>query len=93
MPNSEDVKKISAFFSAFADETRIRIISALSLSKMCVGDLCVTLDINQTTLSHQLSLLKRLQVVDDERQGKSVFYKIKDGKILSILAFGVQLID
>ena len=60
MPNDATLKKLANFFSMFSDSTRVKIITALSLGKMCVNDLSVTLNINQTTVSHQLKFLKLL---------------------------------
>lgn len=50
------------------------MISALAISEMCVTDLSRLLRLNQTTVSHQLRLLKNLNAVTTRRQGKVIFY-------------------
>jgi len=54
MPSCEVLQGLVDFFSIFSDTTRIRIVSALAISEMCVNDICTVLGINQTTVSHQL---------------------------------------
>ena len=63
VPNGEILDDLVCFFSIFSDYTRLRIISALAVSEMCVSDLATLLKLNQTTTSHQLRLLKNLNAV------------------------------
>lgn len=90
MPNDGTLKKLSEFFTMFADSTRIKIITALCLGKMCVNDLSVTLNINQTTVSHQLKFLKTFGAVGCERAGKIIYYFIKNDSINDIMLNGVN---
>ena len=90
MPESNILQQLANTFSVFADPTRLKILSALSLTDMCVSDLSTYLNINQTTLSHQLKFLKTLDAVDFRREGKVVIYKIKYNKINEIMAQGVD---
>ena len=64
--------------SSIADATRVRILSALAITEMCVTDISRVLEINQTTVSHQLRLLKNLNAVTTKRQGKIVFYALNN---------------
>ena len=57
VPEGEVLSSIVCFFSVFSDSTRVRMLSALAISEMCVTDLSRVLEINQTTVSHQLRLL------------------------------------
>ena len=84
MPNVENVKKLSNYFSIFADCTRLRILILLSIRQMQVGDIADYLGINQTTTSHQLKILKFNNVVDYVREGKNITYFLKDGKEYTI---------
>lgn len=76
VPDGDVLDSIVCFFSIFADHTRVKMLSALAISEMCVTDLSRVLDINQTTVSHQLRLLKNLGIVKSERQGKIIFYSL-----------------
>lgn len=80
------------FFTVFSDKTRLKMLSALSISEMCVTDISELLDINQTTVSHQLRLLKNLGAVTSRRCGKVVYYSLKDELISDVLLKGVEYI-
>lgn len=80
-----NLKSLADFFGALSDSTRIRLVTALSISSMCVTDLSQLLGINQTTVSHQLRNLRTIGVVDYRRQGKVLFYYIKNKAVLDIM--------
>lgn len=90
LPNVETAEILSRFFSTFADVTRLRVLSAVSIKKMCVSDIADVCGLNQTTVSHQLKILKNEKIVKSERQGKVVFYSIRDPKINQVLLLGVE---
>ena len=63
LPSDSYTSKLALYFQNFADQTRIKILSALSIQDLCVNDLSKILGINQTTISHQLSHVKILLCV------------------------------
>lgn len=90
MPESGVIERLAGFFSVFSDVTRIRILTALSITEMCVNDISKILELNQTTVSHQLRLLKNQGAVKQNRQGKIIFYSIADDKINEVMCSGVE---
>ena len=68
------------------------MLSALSISEMCVTDLSQVLEINQTTISHQLRILKNLSIVKIRRQGKVIFYSLRNEILNEILLKGVEFL-
>jgi ArsR family transcriptional regulator len=90
MPGTEILQGLVDFFSIFSDTTRIRIVSALAISEMCVSDISRVLSINQTTVSHQLRLLRSAGAVRAKRQGKIVFYSIANKAINDVMLNGVE---
>lgn len=93
MPKEEYLANLADFFSMFSDPTRLKIISALSMSEMCVSDISNILKINQTTVSHQLKLLKNIGVVKYRRQGKIIFYSITHKIINDCMLIGVDCLQ
>ena len=85
VPDEETLLSLSDLFSALSDRTRIKILSALSITSMCVTDLSLLLGINQTTVSPPLKNLRSLGFVQFQRQGKIIFYSIKNDKLQDIL--------
>ncbi|MBQ3492936.1 MAG: helix-turn-helix transcriptional regulator [Clostridia bacterium] len=92
VPQGEILDDLVCFFSMFSDYTRLRIISALAISEMCVSDISVLLCLNQTTVSHQLRLLKNLNAVTTRRQGKVVFYSLRNEVLNDVLLKGVEFL-
>lgn len=92
VPQGEILDDLVCFFSIFSDYTRLRLISALSISEMCVSDISSLLKLNQTTVSHQLRLLKDLNAVKTKRQGKVVFYSLRNDSLSDILLKGVEFL-
>ena len=92
VPEGDVLDSIVCFFSIFADPTRVRMLSALAISEMCVTDLSRVLEINQTTVSHQLKNLKSIGAVKVRRQGKVAFYSLSDNTILDIMLKAVNFV-
>ena len=92
VPDGEILDELVCFFSIFSDYTRLKMISALAISEMCVSDLSNLLKLNQTTVSHQLRLLKNLNAVTTKRQGKVVFYSLRNQTLNEVLLKGVEFL-
>lgn len=92
LPSKADLLNMSSFFYAFSDRTRLRIIILLTIKPLCVTDISTILSLNQTTLSHQLKILKSLNIVDCDRTGKSIIYYIKNRAITEVLNATVDCI-
>ena len=92
VPTDEMLFDLVKFFSIFSDITRLKMLSALAISEMCVTDLSTILSINQTTVSHQLRLLKNLGAVMQRRQGKVIFYSLRNELLNDVLLKGVEFL-
>lgn len=92
IPNSQICNRLAYFYSMFSDSTRLKIIITLLLKEMCVNDLSQILNINQTTISHQLKILKSNGAVITTRNNKYIFYKVNDQFINNIMISGVDYI-
>ena len=85
MPSRDDMQQMADFFSLFSDLTRIRILSLLAMGECCVNDISNILNINQTTVSHQLKMLRANNIVKFRRVGKVIFYSISNKKINTLM--------
>jgi len=75
--------KITNIFKMLSDETRLRIILLLSKEELCVCELSGILDVSQPLISRNLSKLKAVGLVMDDRREKFVFYRLrKDNNLL-----------
>jgi len=76
--------ELADFFKVFGDSTRIKILYALFISEMCVHDLAALLSMNQSAVSHQLRILKHTGLVGYRKEGKMVYYSLKDEHVKQI---------
>ena len=90
LPEGNILQQLADFFAIFSDTSRIRILSALALAEMCVSDLSNILGINQTTLSHQLKLLKSQKLVNSRREGKIILYSAANYIINDLMLSGIE---
>lgn len=92
VPEQDALEGIADFFSALSDVTRIKLVSALAITQMCVNDLSTVLGLNQTTVSHQLKNLRSIGVVKVKRQGKVAFYSLSDPSVLELMNKAVDFL-
>ena len=63
-------------FKTLSDKNRRRIIQLLKQKEMTVSELLTHFEITQASLSHHLDILKRSNLVLDERRGQFIFYSL-----------------
>lgn len=89
MPLEETVCDLADLFKIFGDSTRIKILWALDESEMCVCDISALLNMTQSAISHQLRVLKQANLVKNRKEGKVVFYSLKDEHVKQIFNQGL----
>jgi len=90
MPDENILFDLSELFKVFGDSTRIRILYCLFSSEMCVCDIATLLNMTQSAISHQLSVLKRSKLVKSRRDGKTIFYSLADSHVRTMIDQGVE---
>lgn len=88
MPAEEQFQELSVLFKMFSDPTRLKILSILFHEEVCVCDLTYLLQVSQSAISHQLSILRQNRLVKYRRQGKNIFYSLDDMHIQMIYDAG-----
>jgi len=71
------MKNIAQLFWLLSDPTRLRILMLLDRQELCVCQLMGVLGVSQPLISRNLSLLWKENLLDERRQGKLAFYKVK----------------
>lgn len=84
------LNKVSEFFRIMGDNTRLNILIALSHRELCVSELVETLNISQSTISHQLKLLRTANLVKNRRDGRTIYYSLDDEHIANIVAMAIE---
>ncbi|MFH1239936.1 MAG: metalloregulator ArsR/SmtB family transcription factor [Candidatus Diapherotrites archaeon] len=80
MPNKKSLK----IFKALADETRLNILELLLDGERCVCEIFPKVKRTQSTVSLQLSKLEKAGLIESRREGKKIFYKIKDYRVCDV---------
>lgn len=76
-----DYVSISALLRLLAHPERLRILDALRREPECVCHLEALLDKPQPYVSQQLRLLRESGLIDDERRGQNVYYRLADQEV------------
>ncbi len=84
LPEEEALLDLADLFKVFGDSTRIKIISVLLETQMCVCDIANTIGMSHSAVSHQLRILRNTKIVKSRRKGKVVFYKLADDHVKKI---------
>lgn len=90
MEDTEVLYALSDFLKVMSDSTRMRIMAALESDELCVCDLSEILGMTKSAISHQLKVLKDAKLVKFRRDGKNVYYTLKDDHVKTILEMGIQ---
>jgi ArsR family transcriptional regulator len=87
MPPDKILREMTELFKVLADETRMRIISALSGCELCVCDLSAMIEVSQSAVSHQLRILRQARLVKYRREGRNAFYMLDDEHVETIALY------
>lgn len=86
--NDEDRKTYKAkakIFKALAHPTRLWMTEQLADGERCVCEFVDAVDVDFSTISKHLSVLKEAGIVEDDKRGKQVFYRLKVPCILKFM--------
>ena len=92
-PDDEYLYDLAELFKVFGDSTRIRILYALFESELCVNDIAQLLNLGQSSVIHQLRILKDAKLVRFRREGKIIFYALDDEHVRNILSMGMEHVE
>ncbi|MEY8014890.1 ArsR/SmtB family transcription factor [Mycobacterium servetii] len=74
-----DAGRLAAMFKALGDPVRLRLLSLIAShpgGEACVCEISTTFDLSQPTISHHLKLLRTAGLLDCERRGTWVYYRV-----------------
>lgn len=83
--NRKTIQSISKLFKVICDPTRLSILFLLQNKELNVGSIALSLDMEQSAVSHQLKTLKDSRLVKSRRDGKNIIYSLDDIHVFSLL--------
>ena len=90
VPEKETLEDIAELFKGFADATRVHTLSRLEVEELCVTDIAEKVELSQSAISHQLRILKQMQLIKFRREGKNILYSLADDHVKTILQMGLE---
>lgn len=92
-PDDEILYDLAELFKVFGDSTRIKILYSMFEHELCVNDIARLLNLSQSSVSHQLRILKTSKLVKFRREGKSIFYSLDDEHVRAIISMGMEHVE
>ncbi|WP_370096925.1 ArsR/SmtB family transcription factor [Streptacidiphilus sp. MAP12-20] len=83
--DAAEAERVASTLQALATPSRLRILSRLRQGPCTPKELAADVQMEQSSCSHQLRLLRNLGLVARERQGRSVVYALYDDHVSALL--------
>lgn len=77
-PEVERVQGVADLFKAVADDTRAKVVYALSMAELCVCDVAALIDGTKATASYHLRLLHQMGLAKYRKDGRMVYYRLSN---------------
>jgi len=81
LPSPQEVEAATLRLKLLADPTRYRVLSALAQEELCVCDLAAIAGVNESSMSHQLRLLRAHRLVTFRKEGRMAYYRLVDDAV------------
>ncbi len=89
LPEQEN-QQMAQLFKAMGDANRLKILWALNHGEMCVCDLAAFLQVSESAVSHQLRMLRQLQLVSNRRAGPILYYRLNDHHVAALMRIALE---
>ncbi|MEY3866117.1 MAG: hypothetical protein RLZZ338_8 [Cyanobacteriota bacterium] len=81
------------FFKVLSNPTRILILDTLRLGEQSVNDIAQWLEVDASSVSQQLAVLRSRNLVKTRKQGNQVFYSVRDPSIFKVLDAALEVFN
>jgi DNA-binding transcriptional ArsR family regulator len=76
--------RTAEFLTMLGDTSRLRILSALSGRELCVCDIAASVELSESATSHQLRILRHMNLVQFRKSGRIAYYSLTNDSISSL---------
>ncbi len=81
------------FFKVLSNPTRIQILDTLRLGEQSVNYIAQWLEVDASSVSQQLAVLRSRNLVKTRKQGNQVFYSVRDPSIFKVLDAALEVFN
>ncbi|MFS0674831.1 ArsR/SmtB family transcription factor [Ornithinibacillus sp. 179-J 7C1 HS] len=90
-PQIDEVIGVEMIFKALSDLTRLKIAYSLTIeNELCVCDVANIIGSTTATASHHLRLLRNMGLAKYRKEGKLVFYSLKDEHVHQLVSIAME---
>jgi DNA-binding transcriptional ArsR family regulator len=86
----QQADQLAELFRALSDPSRLKILAALDLGELNVGEIASLVEISESAVSHHLRGLRQMRLVSARREGRQVFYALDDEHISKLFHLGLD---
>lgn len=87
------VRDLAPLFKVLSDETRLKIVYALTLEdELCVCDVAAIIGSSTAAASHHLRLLRNMGLATYRREGKMVFYRLQSPEVRQLIQEALTIV-
>lgn len=91
--HNSTIEDTTQLFKALSDPTRLRILHLLYTKECSVNEIAQTLQLQQSTVSHQLRLLKQRRLITYRREKTTYFYKPDDEHVMKLIKQSIDHVN
>lgn len=81
LPSEAEAADVAAVFAHLSDSTRVKLLSMLAASDLCVCEMADLLGMSQPAVSHHLRILRQCDVVGFRKTGQRAVYYLNENEI------------
>ena len=81
-----DIEEISQLFKLLVNPKRLQLLYILIQDSMSVTEISQRMKWEQSGVSHQLQLLRKFNLVEQRRDGKTIIYRLEDPQVMTLIA-------
>lgn len=93
IPEEKTFDNLAEFFKLIGDPTRLKILFALDKEEVCVCDIANILSMSKSSISHQLAVLRKSEIIKCRKQGKEVYYTLDDNHVNEVFEIALNHIN
>ncbi len=85
--------ELARLFAVLSNPNRVRIVEELNTRELSVNDLQELLGVTHAAVSQQLAVLRTNRIVSERREGRHVYYHLKDPALAAWVLSGISFIS
>ena len=85
------LQPVASLLETISPMTRLQILLAIGTGEACVCHLETALGLRQSYISQHLMALRKADILMDRREGRYIFYRLKDAALLDLITVSTRL--